>query len=89
MIASSDPGWMQGSFRTLVGLFDWLGVRMNVGKTVGMVCCPCEAARTQLEVAYERRMTGAGLLYWERQLVRLKCLECGEEMALGSLEVHL
>ena len=27
MVASSDPGWLQGAFNTLVGLFDRVGLR--------------------------------------------------------------
>ena len=38
MVASSDPQWLQGYFRTLVGLFNSVGLRTNVGKKVGMVC---------------------------------------------------
>ena len=34
-------------------------------------------------------MTGAGNSYQERQLVWVQCTECGEEMALGLLAVHL
>ena len=37
MVASPDPGWLQGAFDTLVGLFNLVGLRMNTGKTVGMV----------------------------------------------------
>ena len=44
MVASSDPGWLQGAFNTLVGLFDRVGLRTHFGKTVGMVCHPCQAA---------------------------------------------
>ena len=40
MIASSDPRWLQGAFNTLVGLFDRVGLRTNVGKTVVMVYHP-------------------------------------------------
>ena len=40
MVASSNPRWLQGSFNTLVGLFDRVGLRSNVRKTVGMVCHP-------------------------------------------------
>ena len=40
MVASSDPRWLQGEFSTLVGLFDRVDMRNNVGKTVGMVCRP-------------------------------------------------
>ena len=52
IVASSDPRWLQGAFSTLVVLFYRLGLRTNVGKTVGMVCRPCQAAGTQLEAAY-------------------------------------
>ena len=37
LIASPDPGWFQGAFRTLVAMFDRVGLRMNAEKTVGMV----------------------------------------------------
>ena len=52
MVSSSDPQWVQGVFSNLVGLFDKLVLNTNFGKTVGMVCCPCQSAVTQLEVAY-------------------------------------
>ena len=34
-------------------------------------------------------MTGDGLTYQDRQRVRVKCLDFGEEMVVGSLAVHL
>ena len=46
MVALSDPGWMQGAFSTLLGMFDWMDLRENVGRTVGMVCRQCLAAGT-------------------------------------------
>ena len=79
---------MQGAFDTLVGLFDRVGLRTNIGKTVGIVCRSCQAAGTQSEALYEQEITEEGLSYRERQRVRVKCLECGEEMAMGFLEVH-
>ena len=88
MLASSDPGWLQKAFGTLLGLIDWVGPRKNVRKTVGMVCRPCQAAGTQSEAAYEQRMTGAGLSYRERQQVRVQCSEYGEDMVLWLLAVH-
>ena len=66
MIALSDQGWMQGAFSTLVGLFDWVGLRKNVVKTVEMVCCMCQAVGTQSEAAYKRKIMGMGLSYRER-----------------------
>ena len=46
-IALSDPRWLQGDFGTLVGLFDRVGLKMNVGKIFGMVCRLCQAEGTQ------------------------------------------
>ena len=54
-----------------------------------MVCCPCQVARKKSEAEYGRRMMGAGNLYQERQWGQIQCNECGEEMALGFLVVHL
>ena len=89
MVASLDPRWLQGTFSTLVGLFDRLGLRTNVGKTVVMVCRPCRGWGTQSEVVYRRRMTGEGPSYRERQKGRVQCNECGEEMTIGSILGHM
>ena len=63
MVALSDPRWLHGIFDTLVGLFDRVGLRTNFGKTVGMVCCPCQVTGNQLKVAYGMRITGEGPTY--------------------------
>ena len=89
MVALSDPRWLKGTFSTLVGLFDRVGLKTNVRKTSGMVCRLCQSARTQSEMVYGIMITGAALLYRERQRGRIQCKECGEEMALGSLVGHM
>ena len=90
MVISSDPAWRQGAFITLVGLFDRVGLRKNFGKTVRMVCHPCQAgAGNRTEEAYERRITVEGRSYAERQRERVKCLECGELLAVRSMSSHL
>ena len=38
-----DPAWLQGAFTALLGLFDRVGLMINAGKTVSMVCHPCQA----------------------------------------------
>ena len=63
MVASLDPRWLQGDFITLVGLFNRVGLKTNIGKTVEMVCHLCQAAVTQLAAEYRRRMTVAGTFY--------------------------
>ena len=44
VVDSTDPGWLQLVFNLLTGVFDWVGLRMNVSKTVGLVFRPCRAA---------------------------------------------
>ena len=88
MVASSDPRWLQWDFTTLVGLFDRVGMKTNVGKTVSMTCRPCPAAGNQLEEAYGRKMTGEGLTYLEQKRERVECRDFGKEMAAGSLDTH-
>ena len=52
MVALLEPRKIKGAFSTLLGLFDRVGLETNVGKTVGMVCRPFQAAVTQSEAAY-------------------------------------
>ena len=79
---------LQWAFNALVGLFERMGLRKNVVKTVSMVCRQCQAAGNQSEAAYGRKMTGEELTYRERQKERVECGECGKEMAVGLLESH-
>ena len=88
MVESSDPRWLQWSFDTLVSIFERVGLRTNVRKTVSMVCRPCQAAGTQLEAAYGRRMTVEGPTYRELQKGRVQCGDCRKEMAAGLLTAH-
>ena len=50
MVASPDPRLLQWAVNALVGLFELVGLRTNVGKTVSMTCRPCPAAGNQSEV---------------------------------------
>ena len=89
MVVSSYPLWIQGVFNTLVGLFDRMGLRKNVGKTVGMVCHPCQAVGNLSTEAYGRRVRGVGPTYRERLKGPVACGECGELLEAGSLSSHL
>ena len=90
MVASLDPTWLQGSFNALVCLFDRVGLQKNVGKTVSMVCHPCQATAGNItQVAYGRRLMGEGNSYKERHCDQVKCAECGEQLAVGSMSIHL
>ena len=66
MVVSLDPTWLQGAFTPLVGIFDRVGQMTNVGKTVNMVCHPCQAGDgNRTEESYGRRITGEGGSYAE------------------------
>ena len=88
MVASSDPRWLQWAFNALVGLFERVGLRKNVGKTVSMTCRPCPTTGNQSEVAYGRKMMGEGPKYCKRLKERVECGDCGKEMEAGSLEAY-
>ena len=69
LVASTNPVWLQGTFDTLMRLFDRVGFSTNVGNTARMLCHPFRIVGTQSEVDYERRMTGEVLTYWARQRI--------------------
>ena len=89
MVASSDPAWLQGAFNALLGLFDRLGLQTNFGKTVRMVCHPCQAAVNINQAEYGRRLTGERILYREQHQDWVECEECGEHLAVISMASHL
>ena len=66
----------------MVVLFDRVGLRTNVSKTVDMVYRPYQAAENHSEAAYRRWITGEGRTYRECQKGRVSCRECREEMAV-------
>ena len=76
MVASSDPGWLQGTFNNLVGLFDRVRLQKNVGKTVGMVCHPYQATGNLTTEAYGGRATGVGPMYRGMLKGQVDCGEC-------------
>ena len=90
MVVSSDPALLQGAFSALVAIFNRVGLRTNVGKTVSMACHPCRAgAGNRTEAVYSRRLTGLGKTYTERQRERVAYGECGTVIAVGSMSSHL
>ena len=74
MVVSLDPAWLLGAFNALLAIFDRVGLMTNVGKTVSMVCHPCQVgAGNRTEEAYGWRITGEGRSYAERQQERAAC----------------
>ena len=78
MVVSSDPAWFQGAFTALVDIFDRVGLMKNVGKTVSMVCHPCQVGGgNRTEEAYSSMIMGKGRSYAERHRELVECVECG------------
>ena len=89
MVVSSDPAWLQGDFSALVAIFDRVGLRKNVNKTVSMACHPCRAGTgTRTTEGYRRRLTGVGE-HSRRGRERVACRECGAEITAGSMSSHM
>ena len=89
MVASSDLVWLQIAFNALFGLFDRVGLQTNVGKTVGMVCHPCQAAGNITKAENGMRITGGGHSYRERHRDGVACAESGEQLEVGFLSIHM
>ena len=90
MVVPLDPEWLQGAFSALVAIFDRVGLRTNVDKTVSMACHPCRAGTGNWTTeGYRRRLMGDGSSFRERQRERVACGECGAELTAGSLLSHI
>ena len=88
MVVSNDTDWLQGAFDTLTWLFDMVGIHINIGKTVGIICHPFRAVRTQLEATYEQCMTGEGITYRDRQRLWVQLQDSGAELVVGLFAAH-
>ena len=58
LVASTDMGWLQSAFNTLTRIFDRVGLRTSVRKTMGMVCTSCRADGLRADKTYTPQMTG-------------------------------
>ena len=71
LVSSTDPAWIQSAFDTLMGIFDQVGMHINIHKNVGMVCTPYWSARVQADEAYTQKMKRVGRSFKERQWERV------------------
>ena len=71
MVGASDPAWLQGAFSALLDIFDRVGLRTNVDKTVSMDCHPCrEWTGNRTTKGYRRKLMGFRNTFRERQRER-------------------
>jgi hypothetical protein len=89
LLAGRKKEWVQDGFDVLIGLFERVGLRTNTGKTKAMICMPGHISGRQSDEAYERRMTGNGDDFRERQRRKVVCSICGNALAQSSLAHHM
>ena len=63
VVASTNPVWLHTTLESLTGLFDRVGLRKKVHKTMGMVLQPCWEVGIRADNAYKLRMAGEGRIY--------------------------
>ena len=66
MVTSADPVWIQSAFDTLTGMFDRVGLQLNVCNTMGMVCRTCQEVGVRSDKAYTRSITVERRIFKER-----------------------
>ena len=88
-VGSPDKKWLQDAFEVLVDLFARVGLKTNTEKTKVMVCLPGAIRTYYSEHAYKRKLEGQGDTYRQRKRRRVQCVECGEDLAAGSVTSHM
>ena len=75
-IGGRDHIWVQDALTVSEGMFQKLGLEMNLDKTNALVCTPGYIWREWIEAAYKRRATGEGGTFRERKRARVNCTVC-------------
>ena len=88
-LASPDKKWLQDAVEVLVELFSRVGLRTNTEKTKAMICLPGAIRTYYSEAAYKRKLEGHGETYSQRKRRRIDCVECGRDLAVGSVTSHM
>ena len=68
LVLSTQMERLQRLFDVLIKLLDQFDTQKNIRNKVSMACRTCHTPGGMSEVAYERRVTGVGTTYLERQM---------------------
>ena len=88
ILALTQAHQLQRAFNVLEEIFKWVGLCINVGKTVSISFQPCRMIGRHSAEDCCLGMTGEGLTYQERTRLRLLCLRCDSDLEAGFLETH-
>ena len=72
-----------------IRLFDRVRLQTNIEKSAAMACQPGPISGRKFASAFGRRITGEGDPHSMRQRRRVVCEECGSELVVESMGVHL
>ena len=88
-IAGQDHIWVQDALTVTVAMFKRVGLETNLEKMKSMVCTPGYFWGEQSEEAYNRRATGEGETFRDRNWTRVSFTECGVTVASSSMKRHM
>ena len=89
LVAPPHPERLQRVFNVPTDLFDQVGLRKNVWKTISMACQPCFVPGGLPELAYTWRLMGVSPSYQERLRKRVDCMKSGVWLVTGPLITYL
>ena len=72
-IVGHNPVWVQMALTVVVGMFDRVGLKTNLGKTKSILCTPGFIRGKQGVAAYNRRVKGEGTTFRDQKINRVIC----------------
>ena len=84
-LSAVDREWLQRALNILVGLFERMGLKVNIAKTKFMICLPSSHHSHISLDAYKCKMTGEGDTYRERKRRKVQCPECDAQLWLPPI----
>ena len=72
-IAGRNPIWVQETLKTLVRMFERVGLYKNLRKTKSMTCTPGFIWGQLGKDTYKWQATSKGVTFWKRKRMRVGC----------------
>jgi hypothetical protein len=89
VLTSNDAISLQKSSDHLLSLFRRVNLEANTKKSKSMISLPGKVKGQISSSAYDRRMSGEGVSYKDREQRKVQCKKCGSTLASASLGNNL
>ena len=87
VLSARCPEWLQSSFTTPMGLFEWVSLAMNAQITKVMLCIPKKIRVSFSVEVYNDSCLGASN-HATRKHLQVECTICHQSMQAASLQSH-